>query len=145
MRLRAAKTAREWAKSTDEFEARGGEPVFLDKDQAINYAQSRASFRCGEIRILDSSGDVERVIASTRHIENCDAIHPDKYWLPLREAYRAIAPPSARFDASANSPPVLRSLITNVLFSPSVDHGPRDTSLNSTKRQSVTSVSPNPR
>jgi hypothetical protein len=62
-----------------------------------------------------------------------------------REAYRAIAPPSARFDAWANSLPVLRSLITNVLFFPSVDHGPRDTSLNSTKRQSVTSVSLNPR
>jgi len=61
------------------------------------------------------------------------------------EAYRAIAPPSARFGAWANSPPVLRSLITNVLFSPSVDHGPRDTSLNSTKRQSVTSVEFNPR
>ena len=63
MRLGAAKTAREWAKSPDEFEARGGEPVFLKQDQAINYAQSRASFRCGEIRILDSSGEVERVIA----------------------------------------------------------------------------------
>src|SRR4029077_19918470 len=61
------------------------------------------------------------------------------------EGYRAIAPPSARFDVWANSPPALRSRITNVLFSPSVDHGPRDTSLNSTKRQSVTSVSLNPR
>jgi len=61
------------------------------------------------------------------------------------KAYRTTAPPSARFDASANSLPVLRSLITNVLFSPSVDHGPRDTSLKSTKRQSVTSVSFNPR
>jgi hypothetical protein len=30
--------------------------------QAINYAQNRASFRSGEIRILDSSGNVERVI-----------------------------------------------------------------------------------
>ncbi len=41
MRLGAAKTAREWAKSPDEFEAPGVEPVFWDKDQAINYAQSR--------------------------------------------------------------------------------------------------------
>ncbi len=54
--------AREWAKSPDEFEARGGEPVFLS-NQAINYPQSRASFRCGEIRILDSSGEVARIIA----------------------------------------------------------------------------------
>ena len=38
------------------FEASGVEPVFPEKRQAINYAQSRASFRSGEIRILDSSG-----------------------------------------------------------------------------------------
>src|SRR5205823_6203874 len=125
--------------------ARGVEPVFLKQDQAINYAQSRASFRCGEIRILDSSGESNASLRSTRRIESCDAIHPDKYMASRREAYRAIARPSARFDASANSLPVLRSLIKNVLFSPSVDHGPRDTSLNSTKRQSVTSVSFNPR
>jgi len=43
--------------------ARGVEPVFLKQGQAINYAQSRASFRCGEIRILDSSGEVERIVA----------------------------------------------------------------------------------
>jgi hypothetical protein len=39
------------------FEAPGVEPVFLDKDQAINYA------RADEIRILDSSGEVERIVA----------------------------------------------------------------------------------
>ena len=44
------------------FEAPGVEPVFLQKDQAINYAQNRASFRSGEIRILDSSGNVEHTI-----------------------------------------------------------------------------------
>ena len=32
------------------------------KDQAINYAQNRACFRSGEIRILDLSGNVERTI-----------------------------------------------------------------------------------
>jgi hypothetical protein len=47
------------------FEAPGVEPVFPEKDQAINYAQNRASFRSGEIRILDSSGNVERAIAFT--------------------------------------------------------------------------------
>ncbi len=47
------------------FEAPGVEPVFPEKDQAINYAQNRASFRSGEIRILDSTGDVERVIRFT--------------------------------------------------------------------------------
>jgi len=44
------------------FEAPGVEPVFPEKDQAINYAQNRASFRSGEIRILNSSGKVERTI-----------------------------------------------------------------------------------
>jgi len=44
------------------FEAPGVEPVFPEKDRAINYARSRACFRLGEIRILDSGDDVERVI-----------------------------------------------------------------------------------
>jgi Uncharacterized protein conserved in bacteria (DUF2188) len=35
------------------FEAGGVEPVFPKKDQAIDYAQNRACFRSGEIRILD--------------------------------------------------------------------------------------------
>jgi hypothetical protein len=45
------------------FESPGVEPVFPEKDQAINYAKNRACFRSGEIRTLDSSGDVERTIA----------------------------------------------------------------------------------
>ncbi len=45
------------------FEAPGVEPVFITKGQAIDYAQTRASFRLGEIRVLDSSGNVERIIA----------------------------------------------------------------------------------
>jgi hypothetical protein len=44
------------------FEAPGVEPVFPEKDQAIDYAQNRACFRSGEVRILDSSGNVESVI-----------------------------------------------------------------------------------
>jgi hypothetical protein len=35
------------------FEAPGVEPVFPEKDQAINYAHNSDSFRSGEIRILD--------------------------------------------------------------------------------------------
>ena len=42
------------------FEAPSAEPVFPKKDRAINYAQNRASFRSGGIRILDSSGHLER-------------------------------------------------------------------------------------
>jgi hypothetical protein len=37
--------------------------VFPEKRQAIKYAQGRASFRSGEIRILDSTGKLERTIA----------------------------------------------------------------------------------
>jgi len=45
------------------FEAPGVEPVFLEKDQAINYAENRATFRSGEIRVLDSGGNIERAIS----------------------------------------------------------------------------------
>ena len=45
------------------FEAPGVEPVFLDQGQAIDYATSRACFRSGEIRLMDSTGNIERVIA----------------------------------------------------------------------------------
>jgi len=41
----------------------GVEPVFPQKRQAIDYAETRASFRSGEIRILDSTGKLERTIA----------------------------------------------------------------------------------
>ena len=44
------------------FETPGVEPVFPEKDQAINYAENPASFRSGEIRILDSTGNIERII-----------------------------------------------------------------------------------
>jgi hypothetical protein len=44
------------------FEAPGVEPVFPEKRQAIDYAETRAWFRSGEIRILDSTGNVERII-----------------------------------------------------------------------------------
>jgi len=44
------------------FEAPRIEPVFPEKHEAINYAENRACFRSGEIRILDSSGNVDRMI-----------------------------------------------------------------------------------
>ncbi len=47
------------------FEAADVEPVFLKKDRAITYAQNRASFRAGEIRILDSTGNVESTVPFT--------------------------------------------------------------------------------
>jgi len=45
------------------FESPGVEPVFPNKEQAIDYAQNRACFRSGEIRVLDSTGKLERTIA----------------------------------------------------------------------------------
>jgi hypothetical protein len=45
------------------FEAPGVEPVFPQKRQAIDYAETRACFRFGEIRVLDSTGNLERTIA----------------------------------------------------------------------------------
>ncbi len=45
------------------FEAPGIEPVFPTEDDAISYAQVRVRFRTGEIRVLDSIGNVERSIA----------------------------------------------------------------------------------
>jgi hypothetical protein len=47
----------------ESFYLRAEEPVFPRKDQAIDYAQKRACFRSGEIRVLDSKGKVERTIA----------------------------------------------------------------------------------
>jgi len=44
------------------FEAPGVEPVFPEKRQAIDYAETRACFRRGEIRVLDSTGKLERTI-----------------------------------------------------------------------------------
>ena len=45
------------------FESPGVEPVFLEKDQAIGYAETRARLRTGEIRVLNSSGAVSRIIS----------------------------------------------------------------------------------
>jgi hypothetical protein len=41
----------------------GVEPVFPKKDQAIDYAQNRTCFRSGEIRVLDSTCNIERIIS----------------------------------------------------------------------------------
>jgi len=45
------------------FEAPGVEPVFPEKQHAIDYAETRACFRAGEIRVLDSTGKIEHTIA----------------------------------------------------------------------------------
>ena len=45
------------------FEAPGVEPVFPQKRQAIDYAETRACFRSGEMRVLDASGKLECTIA----------------------------------------------------------------------------------
>jgi hypothetical protein len=45
------------------FEAPSVKPVFLEKRRAIDYAETRACFRTGEMRVLDASGNIERTIA----------------------------------------------------------------------------------
>jgi len=74
------------------FEAPGVEPVFLNQDQAIDYARRRACFRSGEIRVVDSTGKLERTIAFTTRIENLKAARSgprlDWRWL-ARHEYRA--------------------------------------------------------
>jgi hypothetical protein len=47
------------------YDGAGVPPVFLSQDQAIDYAQGRACFRSGQIRVYGLSGDVERIIAFT--------------------------------------------------------------------------------
>jgi hypothetical protein len=42
------------------YESAGVQPVFLNQQDAIDYATGRACFRSGEIRILDSSGLIAR-------------------------------------------------------------------------------------
>ena len=41
----------------------GAEPVFPQKRQAVAYAETRACFRSGEIRVLGATGKLERIIA----------------------------------------------------------------------------------
>jgi hypothetical protein len=45
------------------FEAPSVEPIFSTKDHALGYAHTRACFRSGEIRILDSAGELEKTIS----------------------------------------------------------------------------------
>jgi len=52
--------------------APGVEPVFPEKDHAIDYAQNRACFRSSEIRVLDSCGAVAPSFHLVRRIEDCD-------------------------------------------------------------------------
>jgi hypothetical protein len=46
------------------FEAPGVEPVFPEEQNAIDYAEGRACFRSGEIRVLDSTGKLEGKITA---------------------------------------------------------------------------------
>ena len=44
------------------FESPGVQPVFLSQEDAISYGKGRACFRSGEIRIVDASGAITRII-----------------------------------------------------------------------------------
>ena len=49
------------------FEAQGVESVFPGKRQAMSYAEGRAWFRLGEIRIFDSRGNLEDCAVATKN------------------------------------------------------------------------------
>jgi hypothetical protein len=52
-----------WRNAWKVLECAGVEPMFLVKDQALSYAKGRASFRSGEIRVMDSAGMLEETIS----------------------------------------------------------------------------------
>src|SRR6476469_4094120 len=101
---------------------------------AIKIAQKNKSpWRRFCIHVSNRFGPKDRVDRLTVHQGSCQ--------VPLQRIIQCAIAPSF----STSVAPFLRSLITNVLFSPRVDHGPRGTSLKSTNLQSVTSVLCSPR
>ena len=53
---------RQYRNGWEVYESAGVQPVFLNQEDAISYATGRACFRSGEIRVLDSSGAITRII-----------------------------------------------------------------------------------
>src|SRR5882757_11028435 len=82
-----------------------------------------------------------KIMRVAQHAENCER----RFMRSVSDDYREITPTSFCPNRSATFTPFLRLLITDVLLSPKVAHGPRATSLKSTNRQSVTSVCFSPR
>src|SRR5215813_230348 len=82
-----------------------------------------------------------KIMSVAQREQNCES----RFTQPASDDYRTMLPASFRFNRSVTFTSFLRLLITKVLFSPKVDHGPCGTSLKSTKRQSVTSVCFSPR
>jgi hypothetical protein len=54
------------------FQGPGVEPVFPKKDQALDYAQNRACFRSGQIRVLIRAGSLNARLRLVKRIESCD-------------------------------------------------------------------------
>src|SRR5213078_3875748 len=82
-----------------------------------------------------------KIMRVAQNAENCES----RFMRSVSDGYRAITPTSFCLNRSVTFTPFLRLLITNVLLSPKVAHGPLGTSLKSTNRQSVTSVCFSPR
>jgi hypothetical protein len=55
------------------LEALGVEPVFKEKDHAVDYAQSRACFRSGRFRCWIPPASLNARLRSTKPIESCDS------------------------------------------------------------------------
>src|SRR5439155_18607633 len=82
-----------------------------------------------------------KIMRVAQNAENCES----RFMRSVSDDYRAITPTWFGLNRSVTFTPFLRLLITNVLLSPEVAHGPLGTSLKSTNRQSVTSVCFSPR
>jgi hypothetical protein len=76
MGLGAAKMARELAKSPDEFEARGVEPVFLSKIRQSIMPRATQAFAAMRFVFSIQAAKSHASLRSSGRIENCDAIHP---------------------------------------------------------------------
>jgi hypothetical protein len=44
------------------FEGNGIEPYFSEREQAIHYAETRTALRRGEIRVLNTHGEIDETI-----------------------------------------------------------------------------------
>src|SRR5678816_1370896 len=82
-----------------------------------------------------------KIMRVAQNAENCES----RFMHSVSDDYRVITPTSFDLNRSLTFTPFLRLLITNVLFSPKIDHGPGGTSLKSANRQSVMSVCFRPR
>src|SRR6266498_5100811 len=87
------------------YESAGVQPVFLNKEETIDYATGRACLRSGEIQVFGLSGDLERRSRFLqKQIERCDAVirgyHEAGSVIAILDASRALSGGSVPADFS---------------------------------------------